>query len=187
LVNKKRRNKIKTLTLTDKHMKDPIIRREVINYFSTRFIIDNPPRAPIFPISTGCWKWTAGKKGQYGDMTLNRKKLGVIYKKAAHIVSYMIYMGPTNGKLVTHNCQEGLCVNPDHLRLGDAKSNAHDALMNRLTVPPTNRSCKLTTPDAIRIRILHFQYNYSCSSLAKMYDVCYTTVSDVINYKTFKI
>lgn len=58
-----------------------------------------------------CWIWTASKTDQnYGVIWLDGR-----YVKA-HRVSYILYKGKLNNKLVVdHTCKNTLCVNPDHL------------------------------------------------------------------------
>ena len=173
--------KLKTINLTDDHFKNPKIKSESLSYFNKRLIIENKPRAPVVPIETSCIKWTGAKQNGYGLFLLSRNEFGVSFRKAAHIVSYMLFKGKVGKKMVLHLCQEDLCVNPEHLILGNAKLNAQHALMNRLTTNPLNKSCKLTTPEVRQIRILHFKYQYSQSILAKMFGVTVATINDIIN------
>lgn len=71
----------------------------------------------------GCWEFTGFKnlKG-YGKLRSSGQQL-------AHRVSWVIHNGDIpKGMLVCHKCDNPPCCNPDHLFLGTAKDNAHDAI-----------------------------------------------------------
>lgn len=69
-----------------------------------------------------CWNWEGGKTGGYGEMFIK----GVQYR--AHRISYILKYGQIpNDKMVLHNCDNPLCVNPFHLYLGDHKDNMKDS------------------------------------------------------------
>lgn len=70
----------------------------------------------------GCWIWT-GSASRYGLMVARAS--GVI--RGAHRVSWELHKGPIPaGMNVCHRCDTPLCVNPDHLFLGNDKDNHQD-------------------------------------------------------------
>jgi len=70
----------------------------------------------------GCWIWRGAISGRYGGLRFNKKV------HAAHRVSYEIFNEKHPGDLcVCHKCDVPLCVNPDHLFLGDQYDNMRDA------------------------------------------------------------
>jgi len=79
--------------------------------------------------TSGCWLW-GGSRTQYGygqfgaSMTTgpsNQRKVLV------HRYSWELVNGPVpNGLSVLHRCDVRNCVNPAHLFLGTAKTNAQD-------------------------------------------------------------
>lgn len=73
-----------------------------------------------------CWLWTGhvnGKAGYGMFMRQSPKKL------LAHRVSFEMAFGPIpEGAWVLHRCDNPRCVRPDHLFLGDVRSNAEDMM-----------------------------------------------------------
>ena len=90
-------------------------------------------------------------------------------------------------QLVLHECQESLCVNPEHLTLGSHKLNAKHSLMNRKTINPFNRVHKLLTKDVIRIRRLHEKYSYTPEILGEIYNVTTRHIKKILNREIWDI
>jgi hypothetical protein len=69
-----------------------------------------------------CWNWVNRTKWQrYGRLRNGKKKVYV------HRLSYEIHIGPIpEGMEVCHTCDNGYCVNPNHLFLGSHKNNMED-------------------------------------------------------------
>jgi hypothetical protein len=72
---------------------------------------------------SGCWIWIASTSPKgYGYIKLQGKK-----NISAHRLSWILSKGAIPfGKFVLHICDTPSCVNPNHLYLGDNKSNMED-------------------------------------------------------------
>jgi hypothetical protein len=75
----------------------------------------------------GCWEWMGGRGSNKG---IQRP---FIQKEQGHRWAYRHFIGPIpDGKHVLHSCDNTLCVNPDHLRVGTNRENHADrATRNR--------------------------------------------------------
>lgn len=70
-----------------------------------------------------CWIWKGARKGgrggqKYGSFRVgSRRKGGGRTMELAHRWSYRHHFGNlTSGMVIHHNCDNGLCVNPAHLK-----------------------------------------------------------------------
>jgi hypothetical protein len=73
---------------------------------------------------SGCLEWTANRNNKgYGMFSVS----SFVGKRLAHRLSYEDAFGRIPpGRFVLHSCDNPKCVNPTHLRLGDAKENVAD-------------------------------------------------------------
>ena len=69
-----------------------------------------------------CWPWQgAPNEDGYGQFRLAGVNMG------AHRASWIIHNGPVPGDLwALHRCNVRICINPDHLYLGDNDANVRD-------------------------------------------------------------
>lgn len=73
-----------------------------------------------------CWLWSGSKSGLYGHGEIGRGRR-TEGKVKTHRLSWELHNGSIpKGMHVLHKCDNGLCVNPDHLFLGTQKDNMVD-------------------------------------------------------------
>ena len=86
---------------------------------------------------TGCWPWRAGRfKNGYGAFAYTGHRPG-----KAHRFSYLLHHGEIpEGALVMHTCDNRICVNPSHLKLGTAGDNARDSVTKGRWMSPARKA-----------------------------------------------
>lgn len=123
--------------------------------------------------NSGCWLWLGGvNRGGYGQVKRDQKNV------LAHRLSWSIARGEDapSDRMVCHRCDNRLCVNPDHLFLGDAAINIADMMSkgrNRHVRGELQGGAKLTEADVIAIRAdprlqreIAANYNVTVSSIS---------------------
>ena len=133
--------------------------------------------------TNGCWNWIAcyHRSTGYGRFGYNGKTEG------AHRVSYMIYNGRiSKGMSVLHKCNNKLCVNPNHLYLGNARDNARDRNEAGSTLfGEDHQNSKLRTKDVLEIRTLG-KNGMLHKYIAEFYNIGRATVTKIINRDRWK-
>lgn len=141
-----------------------------------------------------CWIWrgsTSGlKKGvNYGRCTIGSRKDGTRRQISTHRLSYMAFKGSIpDGLFVCHSCDNGLCVNPDHLFLGTRQDNVDDRERkhrNNCVFGEKTGSHKLKERDVLEIRYL-LSIGNTARGLARRYNVHHSTIQDIKNGITWK-
>jgi hypothetical protein len=84
--------------------------------------------------NSGCWLWTGPVTGGGYGRAPSRIRPG-IKTSTAHRLSYELHVGPINGYVVRHKCDNPACVNPAHLTLGTHADNARDAIERKRRQP----------------------------------------------------
>jgi hypothetical protein len=128
----------------------------------------------------GCWVWQAGKNNKgYGLF----RPGGIAPKELAHRLSFEAHKGQIPpGRFILHSCDNRLCVNPHHLRVGDAKENVADMdsrsrrVVHNLKGESIGTS-KLRDADVISLR-RDYLSGHSLSELCNKYHVRRNSLSD---------
>ncbi|MDX2527993.1 HNH endonuclease signature motif containing protein [Streptomyces europaeiscabiei] len=124
----------------------------------------------------GCWLWTGGKSGNYGQLTHHRRRL------LAHRFSwYLDNRRPCpEGMVIRHRCDTPPCVRPDHLELGSVAQNVRDSYDRGRRVGNT-KTRGTARPNAVLDDELvadlrrQARAGRSIRSLAASLDIAYTT------------
>jgi hypothetical protein len=154
----------------------------------TRPLLNRFKEKILYPIDSSCWIWNASYNGEgkrYGQIKVNNKMI------KAHRVSYELFKGVIpEGKYVLHKCDNGHCVNPDHLFLGDQFDNMQDCVRKGRHANgkgSLNNNSKLLETDVLFIKqnCKLFHKVFGLSALARKYNVTPTTIWQIINNKSW--
>ena len=128
--------------------------------------------------SSGCWLWNRSVKNGYGQYL----------QRYAHRWIWEFLHGPIpNGLFILHSCDNKICCNPDHLRLGTQADNMHDAaIRGRTAAKERAGNSKLTGAQVDLIRRLRVE-GMTQVQLARMFQVSQGTVWQVVNEVTWKL
>lgn len=91
-------------------------------------LLERVKAATEFDTNGGCWLWSGPLIDHPDRMKRPRGVLHILGKRwLAHRLSFFAASGVDPGRqFVCHRCDVSLCVNPDHLYLGDHASNMRD-------------------------------------------------------------
>lgn len=124
-----------------------------------------------------CWLWTASTAAEgYGYIWWGSRR------EYTHRISYTIHHGPIpEGLHILHRCDNPRCVNPTHLWAGSHKQNMHDKMHKG-----RSGTAKVTREIALEIRKQYASRKYDQKALAKRFGISQPTVSDIVNYVTWR-
>jgi len=138
-----------------------------------------------------CWPWTAKRKtAGYGSIGLGSRSSG---SALAHRIVWELIHGPIpkssdhHGMVVMHTCDNRLCCNPNHLRLGRQSDNVRDMDLKgrRVSAPKLgekHHNAKLSEADVIAIR----NSKASNAELAKRFKVTKENIGYIRARKAWK-
>lgn len=127
-----------------------------------------------------CWLWTGARlRTGYGSIRIKKKS------ERAHRIAYQIAVGDIpEGCLILHSCDNKICVNPSHLKVGDHRDNTLEAIERGLhPVGERSKKAKLSNLDVSLIRA-GLREGILGSILAKRFGVCEATISLIKRNKT---
>lgn len=132
-----------------------------------------------------CWEWKLSKNiFGYGR---------VRYKNTMTIASRIAYAITDNeipdGLFVCHHCDNRSCCNPNHLFLGTIRDNVLDMEAKGRARHPFGEklnSSLLKDCDILKIREMYSKRNITAIKLAELFNVCDSTIINIVNGKTWK-
>lgn len=87
--------------------------------------------------NTGCWLWTGTRVDGYGVIATAKRK-----SVKAHRLSFEMLKGPLlDGLLIDHMCRNRACVNPEHLRQVDRRTNNLENSMGQSAINAQKIMC----------------------------------------------
>jgi hypothetical protein len=136
-----------------------------------------------------CWEWlrALNNKG-YGKFSINKGHIGIYAHRFSYWCTYNFYPGKLN---VCHSCDNPKCCNPNHLWLGTQLDNIKDCVKKKRNSPPPipinqiNRA-KLTLAQVLEIKLLFKSENFTCESVAKLYNMSNEAIRQIKIGKSWK-
>lgn len=131
-----------------------------------------------------CWIWTGTKSSTGYGMFFNGDKC-----VKAHRYSYekQNHVPLKKDQLILHSCNNRLCVNPGHLRIGTHKENVQDAI-KAMTFPvcQKNSHAKLTPMQVRQIRRLYVPWKFGCLKLSRMFNVSKRNITRIVSGESWR-
>ena len=134
-----------------------------------------------------CWLWTGGTNGrgvkgvEYGLFKIPKTRKNM----TAHRFAFTLANGAIEShQWVLHKCDNPLCVNPDHLFLGDVKANVADMISKGRQVIPDRRGEKngRSVMDAEKVGLLRLLHGkFSVPALTKIFGIGKTQIYRIVN------
>jgi hypothetical protein len=158
-----------------------------INWTADRFWANTARR------ESGCVEWLGKptQTGGYGRLRVNGKQT------KAHRYAYELTHGPVADEvMVCHTCDNPICVNPEHLFLGDAFANMRDMAAKGRSAGSRRKGekhplAKLSDAQADEIVRRYRRRAPGCRSnsrqLAREFNVSASTINDIVNGKRKKM
>lgn len=131
--------------------------------------------------SGDCWEWQGAKTPTgYGMFGLGGKTV------QAHRASWFFVFGEVlkSTQHLLHKCDNPGCVNPDHLRIGEAIDNVTDMIAKGRQ--SLRNGTKLSK---IQVNIIRCEYEtgaFTQEQLAKRHGVSLRQISNILNNKSWK-
>jgi hypothetical protein len=129
----------------------------------------------------GCWIWVGARSGNRAGLFAITKYNRII----PYRFSYELKYGKIpEGLFACHKCDNGLCVNPDHIFIGSQTDNMRDMSekdrSHHTHGADLHRGC-LTDNDIREIRKFYHDQKLSTRKIAQMYGVGKTTIEQILN------
>src|SRR6185437_7703047 len=121
--------------------------------------------------ATGCIEWTgtSQKHNGYGVVTIRRED-GWHLVVSTHRLAYELVKGPIpSGHHVMHQCDNRLCMNPDHLTTGTAAENSADMVAKGRSANGERQGLSRLDEDKVRAVRALYASGMKVSQIARMF------------------
>ena len=159
--------------------------RDVARFWSK---VEMPNADRKGPLGDSCWLWKGIiRVGRYGKgLPYGRFKAKVDGKWSrltAHHIAYELTHGPIPDEVfVLHECDNPICVNPDHLFLGTKADNNRDrAKKGRSARGENHPKSKLVPEQVLEIRRLNREEGWTHRKLATHFGVGKGSIQGILN------
>lgn len=125
----------------------------------------------------GCWEWQGGLNTPDGYGEFNSPEG---WSRLAHRIAWRLERGDIGDDKVLHECDNKLCVNPDHLYLGDASD-------NRLDEVKRGDRGDLTPQEVAEIRDKYATTDVTQGELADEYGIAQSNISRLVNKERYNL
>ena len=137
-----------------------------------------------------CWLWTGGRSNGKGGKRDIRRAAFWLDGTTMHAsrAAWIIFRGDPEDRWVLHTCDNHLCVNPNHLYLGDAFDNAKDRAdrnPDSFVKGESHGRTKLTDKEVREIKNKYKPRKYSQQKLANEYGVGRTSIQQIIEGRSW--
>ncbi len=128
-----------------------------------------------------CWNWNAGVVSSgYGVICIK------YLNYCAHRISYYIHYKKDPGELlVCHECNNKLCVNPQHLFLGTQQDNVQHAFDTGIVIHKGNLHPNARFRDSHSHEIRKLADTMSQGKIAKLFNVSPSAIWQILTRKTW--
>ena len=137
----------------------------------------------------GCHLWLGKvERSGYGRVSWHGKKR-LAHRVAAHLSGVLADLD--SPEIVMHSCDNRLCCNPKHLRIGSQSDNMRDAVSKGRMRLPDNRgarsaNAKLSRGDAVAIRAVYAAGGVSQAHIGARYGVSQMVISRIIRGVSYR-
>ncbi len=136
---------------------------------------------------TSCWPWNGGiDKDGYGKFQYCPTGKNPQVHVRAHRFSYELTFGYPGKFVVIHSCDNPICCNPSHLRIGSQSENRKDCVSKGRQAKGNNHGkIKLSDEDILAIRSQWIR-RVNTRALAQKYGVHTGVISSIGSGKYFR-